>query len=265
MALGEAGQVTQTQKRLISPIVILIVALLFIIWLMALFLSPEIYNDYGMEISKEYWVYIGSIIMIVLLAVLMVASFPKRAPTPESVQPPAQTASGSKAQTASVPQATFTAAPTSAVATVVTVDQPAVVEEMAVVEAEPIVVEAEIVEEESIEVEAEEVDSNKPLKVKKPKLVDYPKKVPGGVYGDTVVRVDPYTKLNLRTLLVRSCLICDRQDKCWQEIQDTISRDDFLGNIECKKGLRKLKGHGAEPQPLKKKKKKMMMKVKQTG
>jgi hypothetical protein len=114
-------------------------------------------------------------------------------------------------------------------------------------------------------VEAEEVDSKKPLKVKKPKLVDYPKKVPGGVYGDTVVRVDPYTKLNLRTLLVRSCLICDRQDKCWQEIQDTISRDDFLGNIECKKGLRKLKGHGTEPQPLKKKKKKMMMKVKQTG
>ena len=257
MALGEAGQVTQTQKRLISPIVILIVALLFIIWLMALFLSPEIYNDYGMEISKEHWVYIGSIIMIVLLAVLMVVSFPKRAPTPESVSSPAQTAI--------VSQATFTAAPTSAVATVVTVDQPAVVEEMAVVEAEPIVVEAEVVEEEPIEVEAEEVDSKKPLKVKKPKLVDYPKKVPGGVYGDTVVRVDPYTKLNLRTLLVRSCLICDRQDKCWQEIQDTISRDDFLGNIECKKGLRKLKGHGAEPQPLKKKKKKMMMKIKQTG
>jgi hypothetical protein len=111
--------------------------------------------------------------------------------------------------------------------------------EMAVIEAEPIVVEAEIVEVEPEEYEEPEKDT--PLKTKKPRLVEYPKKVPGGVYGDTIVRVDPRTKLNLRTLLVRSCLICDRQERCWEEIQDVVSREDFLDNIECKKGLRKHK------------------------
>ena len=59
--------------------------------------------------------------------------------------------------------------------------------------------------------------------------------------------MDPRTKLNLRTLLVRSCLICDRQGKCWEEIQDSIPQDQFLENIDCKKGLRYLKGESGEP------------------
>ena len=124
-------------------------------------------------------------------------------------------------------------------------------------EGEPLVVEAEIVEVEPIEVEAEE-DTRSSLRMQKPKLVEYPKKVPGGVYGDTIVRVDPLTKLNLRTLLVRSCMICDRQGKCWDEFMETVSRDEFLDNIDCKKGLRKIRGGEPEEEPkmLKKKSKK---------
>ncbi len=122
---------------------------------------------------------------------------------------------------------------------------------------EPLVVEAEIVEVEPIEVEPEE-DTRSSLRMQKPKLVEYPKKVPGGVYGDTIVRVDPLTKLNLRTLLVRSCMICDRQGKCWDEFMDSVPRDEFLDNIECKKGLRRMRGGESEEEPkmLKKKSKK---------
>jgi hypothetical protein len=128
-------------------------------------------------------------------------------------------------------------------------------------EAEPLVVEAEVVEVEAIEVE--EIDSKSPLPVQKPKLVEYPKKVPGGVYGDTIIRVDPVTKLNLRTLLVRSCMICDRQGKCWDEFMDTVGRDDFLENIDCKKGLRQLRGGTSEeaPKMLKKKTRKRSKRV----
>ncbi len=56
-------------------------------------------------------------------------------------------------------------------------------------------------------------------------------------------------------------MICDRQGKCWEEIQDAIPRDQFLENIECKKGLRHLKGEGTEP---KKKIKKVKMMVRPT-
>ena len=112
--------------------------------------------------------------------------------------------------------------------------------------------------------EVEEVTADEVLKTKKPRLIEYPKKVPGGVYGDTIVRVDPRTKLNLRTLLVRSCMICDRQGKCWEEIQDAIPRDQFLENIECKRGLRHLKGESTEPSA-KKKIKKVRMMVKPTA
>ena len=247
MAEGEAGSAAQKPKRLVSPIVILVIALVFLIWMTALFMSPELYEDLGFDISKENWIYIGSIIMIILIAILMVAAYPSRATATQTTP--------TQAQFTSVPQASATPAQ----ATVVTTT-PEAADEMSVVEAEPLIVEAEIVEAEPIEEEKEEVPSD--LKMKKPKLIEYPKKVPGGVYGDTIVRVDAITKLNLRTLLIRSCLICDRQGKCWEAIQDTIPRDDFLANIECKRGLRERKGPKPAKRPFPKKKKLKKMKVK---
>ncbi len=229
--MAEAGQVEQKQKRPVSPIIILILALIFMIWLMLLFTNKTFYDDFGMDLGKDIWVYIASIVMIIFIAILLVAAYPTRAQVPEPTF--------SSAQITPLPQ---TAVPASR-GVIVTSGQPLkAASEPLVVEAEPLVVEAEIVEVEPLE--EEEVAPPKDLKTKKPRLIEYPKKVPGGVYGDTIIRVDTRTKLNLRTLLVRSCMICDRQGKCWEEIMDTIPRDDFLMNIDCKKGLRKLKGYG---------------------
>ncbi|UCG69464.1 MAG: hypothetical protein JSV09_00105, partial [Thermoplasmata archaeon] len=194
MAEAEAGQAEQRQKRLISPVIILVLAMIFMLWLMLLFTNKDFYDEYGMEISKQWWVYIASFVMIILIIALLVGAYPATAPTPEA----SFTSAGiTPAAQDTTPQATSGVAITSTQP-----EQPAM--KAAVVEAEPLVVEAEVVEVEPIE--AEEVDS-KPLKMKKPRLIEYPKKVPGGVYGDTIVRVDPRTKLNLRTLLIRSCMI----------------------------------------------------------
>ncbi len=234
MADSDTGVAANKPKRPISPVIILVLAFIFILWLMLLFTNKSIYEDYGMDISKEWWVYIGSIILIALICILMVAGFPSRMKLQEMAS--------AQSQAEFVSQPGVVEAPQGVVITSTPPGQSfeaAAPAEMAVVEAEPIVVEAEIVEVEPEEYEEPEKDTI--LKTKKPRLVEYPKKVPGGVYGDTIVRVDPRTKLNLRTLLVRSCLICDRQEKCWEEIQDVVSRDDFLDNIECKKGLRKHK------------------------
>jgi hypothetical protein len=234
MAEADAGVSADRPKRPISPVIILILSFIFILWMMLLFTNKSIYEDYGMNISKEWWVYIGSIIMIALICVLMIAGFPSRMKLQEMASAQSQTEFVSQPGVVQAPQGVvITSTPPGPSV------EAAAPAEMAVVEAEPIVVEAEIVEVEPEEYEEPEKDAL--LKTKKPRLVEYPKKVPGGVYGDTIVRVDPRTKVNLRTLLVRSCLICDRQEKCWEEIQDVVSRDDFLDNIECKKGLRKHK------------------------
>lgn len=228
--MAEAGQVEQKQKRPVSPIIILVLSLIFMIWLILLFTNKSFYDDFGMDLDKNSWAFFISIILIILIAVLLVAAYPARAP----VSQPTFSSAGMTPIPQTVPAGR---------GVIVTSGQPLqTMNEPTVVEAEPLVVEAEVVEVEPIEVE--EVEPPKDLKTKKPRLIEYPKKVPGGVYGDTIVRVDPRTKLNLRTLLVRSCMICDRQGKCWEEIMDTIPRDDFLMNIDCKKGLRRLKGPG---------------------
>jgi hypothetical protein len=229
MANPEAGSVGEKQKRPISPIIILVIALIFIIWLFLLFTNNDIYNSFGLNISKQIWVYIASIVLIIFICVLLVAAFPART----SISEPTFTSA------TPIPQA---AGSQVSRGVVISSGQPIQGSgAMEVVEAEPLVVEAEVVEVEPLE--EEEFEPPKDLKLKKPRLIEYPKKVPGGVYGDTIIKVDSRTKLNLRTLLVRSCLICDRQGKCWEEVMDTIPRDEFLENIDCKKGLRKLKGH----------------------
>jgi hypothetical protein len=261
------GQLSEVQKpkKPASPLVIMVIALIFIMWLMLLFLDKGIYDSYGMDLSREVWVYLGSVIMIILICVLLVSGFPSKSRQPAPVSAQSQfTAISSPGPVASIQPAVIPTPVAAPEGVVITSAQPLepveVAAEIAVVEAEPIVVEAEIVEAEPVEEEVEESDSV--LKTKKPRLIEYPKKVPGGVYGDTIVRVDPRTKLNLRTLLIRSCMICDRQGKCWEEIMDTIPRDEFLWNIECKRGLRKHKDAGTETK--KKMKRKKMIKSKPT-
>jgi hypothetical protein len=248
MANLETPDIPQQKKKMYAPIIIGILAAVFLLWLILLFTSNSFYNDFGMELDRDMWLNIGSGIMAVFIIVLAF-TIPKKTPAPE---PAGQFTSMAPATPATPKQGV-----------VISDAKPSeLAQANPVMEAEPLVVEAEVVEVEAIEVE--EIDSSSPIQPQKPKLVEYPKKVPGGVYGDTIVRVDPLTKLNLRTLLVRSCMICDRQGKCWDEFMDTVGRNDFLDNIDCKKGLRSLRGGDIEeaPKMLKKKTKRKTSKKK---
>jgi flagellar basal body-associated protein FliL len=194
--------------------IFVIISFFLFIWLMMINLQPDFYDEsmsFGLDFTT--WIIIYCLIMIFFFAIIMVGYFPFQAGTPAAVG--AATEDSTKTQE-------FKAVPSENT------------------EAQPEVL---VVEAEAIEVELEEEEGVQTGSVYegpiKPKLVEYPKKVPGGVYGDTIIRVDYDTKLNLRTLLVRSCMICDRQDKCWEEVRAFLDRDKFLENIECKSGLRR--------------------------
>jgi hypothetical protein len=247
MTNGEAVTAPQKKRFPVGSVIILIFTILLFFFLVQLIMFSDFYDSYGRDITKENWISGVSLIMLLFIIILLLGGFPSKRAQP-------QTTFASQGQMMPVAPPIQGVEPGMAVVGTEMAAPP-----MNVVEAEPLVVEAEVVEAEPIEAEVEEIDEV--LKTKKPRLIEYPKKVPGGVYGDTIIRVDPRTKFNLRTLLVRSCMICDRQGKCWDEIQDAIPRDQFLENIECKKGLRHLKGEGTEPR---KKIKKVKMVVKPT-
>ncbi|UCF07615.1 MAG: hypothetical protein JSW28_08205 [Thermoplasmata archaeon] len=243
MSNGESEEVPQKRRKPVGSVVVLIFALLIMLFLFQLVTNADFYEEYGRDISKDNWIFIISTLMIIFIIILLISSFPAKAAQPQTFT--------SQGPTQMVPMPAETPEPAPAEAAPASMD---------VVEAEPLVVEAEIVEAEPME-EEEAPAAAKSLRMKKPRIIEYPKKVPGGVYGDTIIRVDPRSKLNLRTLLVRSCMICDRQGKCWEEIMDSIPRDQFLENIDCKRGLRTLKSEGGA-HAAKKKVKRMKMKVK---
>ncbi len=70
--------------------------------------------------------------------------------------------------------------------------------------------------------------------------IEYPPKITGAIYGDALIDIGNKKKLLLRTLLARLCIVCDNQDACWEQVKDTISREEFYDNVECKFGLKKL-------------------------
>jgi len=71
-------------------------------------------------------------------------------------------------------------------------------------------------------------------------VVDYPPQITGGVYSDTLIPVGSGRILKLRTIIARSCIICDKQVECWPKARRSVSKEDFKANIECKGGLRRL-------------------------
>jgi hypothetical protein len=105
--------------------------------------------------------------------------------------------------------------------------------------------------EELIEVETEVVEEEEmkaPPTKKAPEtlvdtehgIVEYPPQITGGIYSDTLIPVGRGNILKLRTIIARSCIICDKQVECWPKVRRLISKEDFKSNIECKGGLRRL-------------------------
>lgn len=76
-----------------------------------------------------------------------------------------------------------------------------------------------------------------PKKEGKPEIVEYPEKVSGGIYADTHLPIGDGRFLKLRTLIARSCLLCEEHDKCFTLIRHDMSADGFNSNIDCKQGL----------------------------
>lgn len=74
----------------------------------------------------------------------------------------------------------------------------------------------------------------------KEKTLEYPPKISGAIYGDVYVDVGDDTKLLVRTVLARLCVLCDNQHACWEKVKGKISWEDFINNTECKVGLRKM-------------------------
>jgi hypothetical protein len=72
-----------------------------------------------------------------------------------------------------------------------------------------------------------------------PRMIEYPKKEPGGVYSDTLIRVDTNLILNLRTLLGKVCHNCEELDDCKRRVKGKLDADVFLFNFECKDGLKR--------------------------
>lgn len=71
----------------------------------------------------------------------------------------------------------------------------------------------------------------------KPEIVEYPEKVSGGIYADTHLPMGDGRFLKLRTLVARSCLLCDEHDKCFTLVRHNMSAEGFKSNIDCKQGL----------------------------
>jgi outer membrane biosynthesis protein TonB len=71
-----------------------------------------------------------------------------------------------------------------------------------------------------------------------PRVVEYPKKEPGGVYSDTLLKVDENLILNYRILLGKVCHNCEELDECKRRVEGKLDDDIFLENFECKDGIK---------------------------
>jgi len=72
-----------------------------------------------------------------------------------------------------------------------------------------------------------------------PRVIEWEKKDPGGVYSDTLIRVDDNLVLNLRTLLGKVCHNCEELDDCKRRVAGKVDDEIFLFNFDCKDGLKK--------------------------
>ena len=69
-------------------------------------------------------------------------------------------------------------------------------------------------------------------------VFEYPPKVSGGIYADSHIPIGEGRFLKLRTMIARSCLLCDEQGRCWDIVRTDVEQEFFRSNIDCKEGLK---------------------------
>lgn len=72
------------------------------------------------------------------------------------------------------------------------------------------------------------------------RTIEYPPKITGVIYADTYVTLSDSRDVKVRTMLARTCPLCENKDDCWEKTKGKISEDDFASNMECMEGLREL-------------------------
>jgi hypothetical protein len=77
-----------------------------------------------------------------------------------------------------------------------------------------------------------------PAKSASREVFEYPPKVSGGIYADSHIPIGEGRFLKLRTIIARSCLLCDEQGKCWDIVRTDVGQEFFTSNIDCKEGLK---------------------------
>ncbi|MEW5761492.1 MAG: hypothetical protein AB1779_12080 [Candidatus Thermoplasmatota archaeon] len=102
-------------------------------------------------------------------------------------------------------------------------------------------VEPDYVETRKIEIPKEVVEMEEKFPIGYKEVIEYPKKVKGGIYGNAYIPLKDGRLLKLRTLLLRACILCEEQDICWQSCKKFVDFNEFKENVDCREGLKKMR------------------------
>lgn len=204
-----------------------IVALVMFLILSYLFFDPDLVGRTRFTFSQ--WVTIGYLITLIMLVILAIwkVTIDTEVAVPMAVEEPPKKPKA-KAKPAVEGERTVErkpAPPKKKKRVVVATGDAAVASDAADLPPEGLRRSEDTVEEEAIE------DLSR--------VVEYPPKEPGGVYSDTLVRVDENLILNLRILLGKVCHNCEELDDCKRRVEGKLDGDVFLANFECKDGIKR--------------------------
>ncbi|MDI6917393.1 MAG: hypothetical protein QMC80_06315 [Thermoplasmatales archaeon] len=231
-------------KKPFWPWLIPIIATVYTAWVVLLALD----KTFGFAKAYEYfgfdtWLYIGSAIFIAFI-VIMILFTPagrkieyeeekkeKKPVTVEAVETemPAEALEPPPLESALAEGAGIEAMETEAHPRVEAVEQIPAESGVAAAEETGILPQVEVLEEAippEPELEQDVIPENY-------NIIPYPKEVSGAIYADTFIPLNETEILNMRTFIGRSCLLCDKQEECWENYKNTMTHDEFLSNTEC--------------------------------
>ncbi len=219
----------ESVKKPFWPWLIPIVSIVYTVWVILLALD----KTFGFAKAYEYfgfetWLYIGSALFIAFI-VIMILFMPegKKVRKETTEEKKSVTVEAMETET---PAETVESAVVEPMETGTPIDTPAIESEIPIAEGAGV---------ESMEMEMP-AEAEPEISPEEYNIIPYPKEVVGAIYADTFISLDEKNVLNMRTFIGRSCLLCDKQDECWEKYKNTMGHDEFLSSIECLK----VKKHG---------------------